>query len=729
MTTTPEGRVLPFAKPRKEIETAGDPDEPGTEIAVPDDDTLTGEIVLDNNGAVPEQRSLPVPVPVNPTGVLSAPWETPGERRQVLPVWLLNREKRRKAAKWAARTTAHQMAFHGWNSPKYLARIMRYVPPGTWALMAATWKWVFDHEAKPLRAAAVASNNFTEYDRLVGRRNQRVKIRSLILAGIVALGVTAVLGVWFFAPWWVSMICAALAVVALAQLGKGADRRLVDQAVVAPRVRRLSADVVIRAFTVAGLCTADSPIAFATPIHLDGNGWRVILDLPFGTTASKAIKKREDIASGLDVDERQVFLDRVRGETGSARRVELWVCEVDPLSVPAGRSPLIKATRVNFWHPWPLGVGPRGEQVMFSLLWASILIGAIPRRGKTFVARLITLAAALDPDVRIYVYDLKGGADWIPFSRLAHRFQLGDRTDPDTGIDPVQALLDDMKELQAEIDERYRALRRLPPEVCPEGKLTEDIGRDPRYKMPQILVAIDEIQRAFEHADLGKDLEDVLTDVVKVGPAVGVMFIDATQKPDKTATPARFRDQHGIRFGLYVPAWQVSEVILGAGAYSEGLDCSKLPPGAKGTGILRGVGDEGSVEGGATVRTYLADSRDAKAICDRGRRLREDKGTLTGAALGEMPTTVQDTYSVAVDVVVVLAHEEKAHSDVLCARLAERWPERYEGWGPRQLGAALKPHKVATRDVWAMGLDGQRTNRNGVVRADVMAVLETPADA
>ena len=717
MSIDPEGRVLPFQKPGK-----NPPAEAGSEVAIPDQ--LRGEVVIGGGiDAELEAANKALPVPVSPTTNLSAPWMTPQERRPILPVWLSEREQFRRASKWAAEYSVHASLLHLIHSPLYVVRILWYAPQGVLALLAAVRKWVSDHEAAPLRKAAVDSQDFSAYKTLAAQRDQRLKLRSIALAVIVATGIAAAAGLWHFTPWWVSVICGGVLLLLLARIGRGADRRILDTATVTSRVRRLSADVVIRAFIAAKLCTDETPITFATPIHRDANGWRVILDLPFGYNADKAIGKRVDIASGLDVDERQVFLDRVRGAAGSARRVEMWVCEVDPLSVPAGKSPLIQAQRVNFWQPWPFGAGPRGEQVQFSLLWASILIGAIPRRGKTFVARLIALAAALDPDVRLYIYDFKGGADWISFARIAHRFQVGNRPDPETGVDPIRALLDDMKELQEEIDERYRTLRRLPTEVCPEGKLTEEIARDPRYGIPQILVAIDEIQRSFEHPDLGKEIEEVLTDLVKVGPAVGVMFVDATQKPDAKATPTRFRDQHGIRFGLYVTSWRVSDVVLGEGAYSEGQDCSKLPPEAKGTGILRGTGDEGMVEGNAIVRTYLADSNDAAAICERGRRLRETKGTLSGAALGQMPSTVKETYSVATDLAVVFGLDEKAHSDVLCARLAERWPERYEGWGPMQLNAALKPYRVTTKQVWGEALDGEMRNRNGVSRTDLMKVL------
>lgn len=50
----------------------------------------------------------------------------------------------------------------------------------------------------------------------------------------------------------------------------------------------------------------------------DGPGWRAVIDLPFGTKADTAIKKRNDLAAGLELDEVQVWPERVRGTTSSA---------------------------------------------------------------------------------------------------------------------------------------------------------------------------------------------------------------------------------------------------------------------------------------------------------------------------------------------------------------------------------------------------------------------------
>lgn len=87
-----------------------------------------------------------------------------------------------------------------------------------------------------------------------------------------------------------------------------------------------------------------------------------------------------------------------------------------PLLVTAGAS-------WDLWQPVPFRTTARGATVNMPLVWTSLLIGAIPRQGKTFVARLpLTAAAALAPRVRLIIADVKGGKDFRPFEQVAHHF-------------------------------------------------------------------------------------------------------------------------------------------------------------------------------------------------------------------------------------------------------------------------------------------------------------------
>lgn len=654
-----------------------------------------------------------------------ARWATPPDRRPVVATWLRDGQQRTQAARWALGHAWHLLRFHTARLPLYVLRVLACAPRGLLRVIWQLGRWATDAHSMPLILAAQRSRDTKAYLSLLRASKERARPRLFALAGLLVLLLATAVAL-LFAAWWLQAAAVATALAVCARAGQNPDRPLMEHAVLPGRVRKLSSGIVLRAFIAAKLCKDDDPITFAGPIMRDGAGWRVVVDLPFGRTADEAMKSRGPLASGLDVDERCLFLSRVRGAAGSARRVAAWVADTDPLGEPAGPSPLLRASRVNFWDGFDFGLDERGELVRLNLLWSSLLVGAVPRQGKTFAARTVALAAALDPHVRLHVYDLKGSPDWTGFRHVAHRWQLGDTPDPDTGVDPVKALLDDMNELRAEVDHRYRTLRRLPAAVCPEGKLTEELARSTQAGMPLVLVVIDEVQRAFTHRDHGKELEEVLEDLVKVAPGAGIMVEAATQKPDQKSTPTAFRDQFTVRFALRVTTYHASEAILGAGAIGEGLDASKLSPDSKGAGLLRGTGDTGSVEGGRTVRTFLVDGEGAEAICVRARALRSAAGTLSGAALGEMPTAAPAEFSVPADVLMVMAGDEKAHSDVICSRLAEEWPDRYAEWKPGQLSAALKPHHVRTRQVWAEGLDGQPANRYGVLRADLLTALDGP---
>jgi S-DNA-T family DNA segregation ATPase FtsK/SpoIIIE len=112
----------------------------------------------------------------------------------------------------------------------------------------------------------------------------------------------------------------------------------------------------------------------------------------------------------------------------------------------------------------PFGQDARGNRISVPVVWQSLFFGGLPRRGKTFTQRLLTAAGLLDPYVRHYVADFKGGQDWIQMRQVAHRMVVGAEDD---AIAAFKAML---KELLAERERRFAILRGLPTSICPEGK-------------------------------------------------------------------------------------------------------------------------------------------------------------------------------------------------------------------------------------------------------------------
>ncbi|MGH3658611.1 MAG: cell division protein FtsK, partial [Micromonosporaceae bacterium] len=483
--------------------------------------------------------------------------------RDVVPAWLRSRDTQAAAARWVVRHSWHVTAYHTVRTPTYALRLAGRAPAGAGRLLAHTARWAVDVESKPVRDKAARDADATDYLRVSNQHRELVKHRTILLVvvGIMAGILAAVLVET--ATTAGRLLLAAVALGGLGLVGRRPDKPVVDHAVITPRARRLTADVVTRAFVGAGLCKDDNPIAFPAPIARDGDGWRAVVDLPHGKTADQAIKKRVEIASGLDLDEVQVWPERVRGTTGSARRVALWVADEDPYAKPSGTWPWAAAkTTVSLFDPFPFGLDQRGRPVTMTLMFTWLLVGAVPRMGKTYAARLAALAAGLDPHVQLHVYDGKGGADWRPFERIAHRFGLGAREET------VTALLADLRELKTDMDRRYDQLGRLPVDRCPEGKVTAALATDHTLGLHPVVVAVDEFQRYSAHPTHGDEIVDLLTELAKVGPAAGIMGVLATQKPDPDSVPTRLRDVIGTRYALKVMNYHSSDAVLGAGAYT-----------------------------------------------------------------------------------------------------------------------------------------------------------------
>ena len=133
-------------------------------------------------------------------------------------------------------------------------------------------------------------------------------------------------------------------------------------------------------------------------------------------------------------------------------------------------------------------------------------------------------------------------------------------------------MLEALREIKADVQDRYERLSKLPVDICPEGKLSREIARDPKYRMPVRLVFLDEFQEYFDLGDISKEIASLLVYLVKVAPAAGVGLVDATQRPSGVGGGQiasqfiSFRDTPPVRFSLRTGSWQVSDLVLGSGA-------------------------------------------------------------------------------------------------------------------------------------------------------------------
>src|SRR5262249_12401083 len=143
----------------------------------------------------------------------------------------------------------------------------------------------------------------------------------------------------------------------------------------------------------------------------------------------------------------------------------------------------------------------------------------------------------------------------------------------------------------------------------------------------------------------------------------------------------------------------------------------------KGIGYLIGEGADARI-----IRTVNLNSPTTETIALRARATREKAGRLTGHAIGQdgQHDPAQQT-NVARDADPVFTRtEDKPWSETVLARLIDRWPDRYTGWTPTSLAAALKPHGVRPEQVWATDPDtGAERNRRGYTRTALTHAITT----
>lgn len=629
----------------------------------------------------------PVMVDVPDTGVT---------RRPIIPAHLATRQGVTLAVRQSTARTCHRVGYHTVRSPGYVALGAFWGTVGVFRLIGAQLRWWWLAEASALKWDAIKRRDADAWFKLhrEGQHTRRQRGKWLLLGAMavfLAVGLIVV-----FTPWWVSGVLAAVALPALARFGRPADCPIVSPAVVTPKHRKITADVVLRAYYSAGLGNpdkADQKILFGSQMARDASntGSQVVVILPYGKTNIDALNAIGGLASGFDVSVSQVSLT---SERDSNRRHLCWVADTDPLSIPAGRTPLLDCKPRDIWNPCPLGLDSRNRRVAFELVFQSLLIGAQPRKGKTFTARGVALFAALDPYVRISVFDGKGSPDWRMFALVAYTYGFGILADRKQG-DPVENLLATLREAKKYAQTANARLAELPSNICPEGKLTRDISRNRKLGMPVWVIVIDEFQEYLVTGDKDRDEEiaELLVFLIKVGPSVGIVMLDSTQKPSGIGGSQKvkqlftdFRDQHQSRFGLKTGNRHVSDSILGGGAYADGYDTSRLPTGNEYRGV--GILYDAPVDN-CTVRGYLADGQDAEKILTAARRHRERAATLEGMAAGAtIAQQIRDPLADTLD--AFRGGEDSLSWGRLAARLAQLAPERYAEANGDALSATLR---------------------------------------
>ncbi|UYB41699.1 cell division protein FtsK [Streptomyces sp. Je 1-4] len=641
------------------------------------------------------------------------------KRRAIVPEWLKSTDELKTAATWVAGHYGHMTGYHALRTPVYAARLAFQAPRGAAKFLGGTMRWVSDAEGDPVRRAMVTKEDAATYLKLSRQRDGRVRLRTLVVTLATFMGLGAALALYVLAPAWLMAVSVSAVVLALGWAGDAADAPVINRAVELPKAQKLTSDIVLRALGALGIPAINQAqskgregFTFTAPITRDGPGWRAEGDLPYGVTVTDVIERRDKLASGLRRPLGCVWPEAVPDEhTG---RLVLWVGDQDMSKAKKPAWPLAKSGTVDLFKPVPFGTDQRGRWINVTLMYIAGIIGAIPRMGKTFLLRLLLLIAALDPRAELHTYDMKGTGDLDPVGNaVSHRHAAGDDDEA------IEYAIRDFRELRTELRRRTKMIRSLPRDICPESKVTSELASKKELGLHPIVIGVDECQVLFEHPKYKDEFEEIATDLVKRGPATGIVLLLATQRPDAKALPTGISANASARWCLKVMGQLENDMVLGTSAYKRGVRATMFSWGDKGIHYFVGEGADARIVGSVYV-----DGVGADAIALRARKAREDAGLLSGHALGEEPEAdASAAYDLLRDLLgVIPAEEAKVWNETVVARLAELRPDVYGEWAAEQLTAALKPHGIETVQI-GRRINGKVVNRRGIERAHLAAAV------
>ncbi|MFI8531780.1 cell division protein FtsK [Streptomyces aquilus] len=661
--------------------------------------------------------AVPIPLPVdNPA--LPAPGVTTEKRRPIIAPWLRSRRDLLATVERAAGHAWYATAYHGLRAPGYALQLGMMAPRGTARLVADTNRWIWDREAAPLRDYAVRTEDVEEYMRLARLRAGRVRLRGLVTVIACTFGLGFALWLYVMAPQFL-YVFAAGGILTLGYFGQQPDAPVIGPAVMRTELQKLTGTIVLRALDSIGNAKISAAVKkggdmngmrFTSEITRDGPGYRADLDLPYGVVPEDVMEERQALASGL---RRKLGCVWPSGDPDEHEgRLILWVGDKPMNETTKPAWPFLREGEVDLFKPIVFGNDQRMRDMFVTLMFASVVIGSIPRMGKTFLLRLLLLIAALDPRTAIYAFDFKGTGDLGPLEPVCHRYRSGEEDED------LEYVLHAMRELKDELRRRAKVIRSLPKSRCPESKVTPALASDKSLGLHPIVVGFDECQVPFEHEKYGAELESIATDLAKRGPALGIVGMFATQRPDAKSLPPGISANAVLRFCLKVMGHTANDMVLGTGAYKAGIRATMFTRSDRGICWMSGEGDDPVI-----VASAFVDGPGAERVVERARLLREAYGNITGHALGEGPSTSRGMDVLGDTLKVFHADDEQLWCERIAARLAESWPDVYGEWTTASVAPALKPWGVNTTDVWATGEDGKGTTKRGIKRADVAAAI------
>ncbi|WP_158716348.1 FtsK/SpoIIIE domain-containing protein [Blastococcus sp. Marseille-P5729] len=271
---------------------------------------------------------------------------------------------------------------------------------------------------------------------------------------------------------------------------------------------------------------------------------RFTAELPTGLDAEQVRRLVPAFTAAMDARDVRV-IDKGRFVTVTVRRGS------DPLEASMTIDCLATVPTCASLKAVPVGVTEDGDVWPVPVEGGSTVLGGVPGSGKSVGISAVLAALAPRADVQIVGIDMKGGlemAAWRPrLSTVA-----GDQT---TAIDVLEQL------------DRLR-LARQDQLLAAGATNAATLGWSTDF--PLVVAVLDECAEAFAPEDTSKEAKErtarltaLTSRLVRLGRAVGVVAVLATQKPTAESLPTPIRDNAGTRVAMRCTTPEQARAILG----------------------------------------------------------------------------------------------------------------------------------------------------------------------
>ncbi|WP_330438841.1 FtsK/SpoIIIE domain-containing protein [Micromonospora sp. NBC_00821] len=626
-----------------------------------------------------------------------------GDRKPIVPASLRSKAGRHALMVEAVSFVTYSAAIHITRSPKYAAKTAWYAPFGLFRLTGKGIHWCLDLEGFGIRQNAANRNDVGDYLALSRQRDRRVGARAWLAVPVVLLLAVVAGLLVFVAPWWAQALAAAIVVPFLAHVGRPIDAPILDRVFNAERFIRLTAGLTraaILACSVKGVKDAKD-IKFVRDISREGPGHEALVLLPAGVLATDVIDERERLASGFRLPKTQVWPATVPGQHPGM--LSIWVADKPVSSMKAPAWPLLESGEFDYFTgTFVYGHDERMRPITYSLAEKNSLFAGIPGSGKTLAARVVLLAAILDPLVVPVVFDFKGSGDIDCLEPLCPDGLYGSGADEVTKANGLNAL----EWLLSECDERAPLVRKYAAQGMNTANKVNRRMAEHDARLRPLVAFFDELQELLTDPTHGKRAKFLLTSIVKRGRALGIHIVFATQRIDKESVPRGISSNIALRTCLAVTSHTETDLVLGTGSYARGARPTEFEPGDSTGPKDSGWGYRAGAGPTRPCRSSYVDNPAAEKVVARALEMRR----------GEQPVEVPRIAlrNLLADVRQVWHEGEDAlWSELIVPRLQALDPDAYADLTVEVFGAWMARAGVKTVSI-GRRIEGTATTRKGV---------------